>query len=350
MISFPKPLCQLLLSVLCILGTTLGAHAQLNIALSLPEPELDRKLLKRQNIKALYVFETIVDMELGSQQSLVSGKARELEFDDQGNTIYAVNLYGALSSIAQSSGPVSFTLFKYDQNNQEISKYSEGIKSYETELTAYDKKGNIELKTYYEQGSFLCETANTWEKGTIVLQKTRTQNGIPDNRIREFDCKGRVILVQNGDNKTILKYKDHGDKTIIKTTRLAGDTIQSSSTYITSTEFDKNLFTQTRDAKGNTLSETKATYDKYGNITSYSFFSNYSNKPDSLTTPPCTLRIVNQYSKRELLTKRTVYLSTEDISNDILLQIRHYIYDTDPLQSKLPKGSVNIELRLKKME
>jgi hypothetical protein len=326
-----------------LLTLPVSSICQENFADPLTQLTLNTKLISEHKIKSLVIYADFSedDIEDESNPYMMSGKVKEIEFDETGNIVYQIfadeNGYEPFVTYGRGS---YFEYSSYDDTQKLIYFYTENRLMIRSESRIYDAKGNHIASEFGDGSKLLFRQEYTWSDGKMIDSKVSASADSTNMPVTSYDDLGRPTkYVSNNLTLTFtrLDYTD-SSQTVIQTYR--SDKLASTQTFIFLKSNGKILHSILKNPEGELMTEKKARFDEKGNITYYYLNDLTRRYHGDQKYPASTLEIKNFYDYRGLLVKRLFYSSREDVGSKILIKIERFVYDSDTLPLKLKPGSL----------
>lgn len=341
--SFNTSIFKPVVFISLLLALPVRSICQENFADPMTQLALDTKLISKHKIRSLIVYADFNEDGIGAESHpyVMSGKVKEIEFDENGNTAYQIFAdengyepfvtYGRDSYVEYSS---------YDDTQKLIYFYTENRLMIRSESRIYDAKGNHIASEFGDGSKLLFRQEHTWAAGKMIDTKVTASADSTNVPVTSYDDLGRPVKYVSNNLMLTFSRLDFADssQTIIQTFR--SDKLTSTQTFVFLKSNGNILHYINENQEGELITEKKARFDEKGNITYYYLNDLTRRYHGDQKYPASALDITNIYDSRGLLVKRLFYKSREDAGSKILFKIERFIYDTDLLPLKLKPGSL----------
>lgn len=339
---------------LCFLILSFSSLSQENGESPMDRCEFNTNSIEEHKIRSVLVFAEL-GIDGNFEEGILSGKAREYEFDSKGNVIYQVRSYNdGFYPFAEFGRGSKIEYSRYNEQNLRTFYCQENYRSISEFFSEFDSDGNLvstENLVEASYGSHHNKRSFKWKNGKMV----KSELLIPSKEEElyynsKYDKEGRCLEVVSANYKTISAHSEVGDTLIEKHVFYRADTIMRSYIQKRLKQFpEQYIHYEQRDYKGKLISQLSLKLDSYGNFTeNYSF--EYEKVHDELGVSEVertnSIKIENSYDERGLLVKQTFYRINDSTSKKELIKVYRYIYETTPLKVKFEKG----ELRRREIE
>lgn len=338
---------------LCFLVLNLMTFGQLNIESPFDKVQFNRDSIETHKIRSVLVFAEM-GMNGDFQNGIISGKAREFEFDSLGNVIYKISSYDdGYYPFAEFGRGSEIEYSSYNDQNLRTFFCQENFKRVSEYYSEFDTDGNLVLTENIIEGKNVSghdKRSFEWKKGRMVKSVLIVPIDADQTYKATYDDKGRCLEVNYDNSKTINVYSEIGDTLIEGQVYSRADTCQLSYTSERLKQFpEQYVYFAQRDCNGEIISEVSVELDDQGNVSEYNSLKYEDVQNEFEFSRMLTRRIIeitNTYDERGLLIKQSFYRIHELTSEKLLIKVYRYVYEKTPLRVKFEKG----ELRAKEIE
>lgn len=329
----------------------LSAQSQVDINAPLQECHIDSELIKKYNIQSLTIFSDQNENGIDGT-STDSGKLREYEFDQNGNTLYQLTASnggnGLFLYYDKGSRPEYST---YDEQGLLINLCRENLREINESSYEYDADGNVTMEGFSMNASNLhvqYKQSYEWIEGKMVnsIDLIDSESDFDDELL--FDEKGRISESSYSNSmanyRTTYEYREIEDTLTSIQTSYRNDTLFSiySSSYLRPFKH-RIVHNSKRDHNGDLVNELNVKYDEHHNAIHYHFVDwkeVYGNEGTRFREP-ILVEIINEYDDRGFLVKQLFHQTYSYRPEKILNQVNRFIYETTPLVFKIKKGAIS---------
>jgi hypothetical protein len=284
----------------------------------------------------------------------MSGKARELEFDSLGRTVYQISSYSdGYYPFAEYGRGSKLEFSEYNDQNLRTYFCTESFQMISEHFSSFDLDGNLILSESIHSGKGVTghdKRSFEWKRGKMIESNWLLSED-DQHFFSEFDSKGRCIKTSFGNSKMTLNFETSGDTVSKIQTYTREDSLVSTETWSELKGFaGQYVYSSKQNHKGELEFKREIDYDEFGNPTSYysaEYIPETINEDGSYVfKKPSKISIFNFYDEHGFLVRQEFFKVDFESDEKQLVKIYRFVYEKTPLRFKFEKG----ELRKKEIE